>query len=381
MQISFYAPFKPLGHEDPSGDLVIATGLYQYLIKQGHELKVASTLRSRWIYWKPWLFPRLLVERRKLGRRFSRSNTDLWLTYHTYYKGPDLLGPFVAGAANIPYVIFQGIYSTKRRKDWRTRPGFVLNKQALISARHVFTNKRVDLTNLRRLLPDNRITYVAPGIYPDEFCFDRSAREAFRRRWQVDNEPVVLSAAMFRPGVKTQGLTWVIEACGKLFQRGRLFQLVIAGDGKEKSRLLKLADRHLPGRVHFAGKIPREKMYQFYSAGDVFVFPGIEESLGMVFLEAQSCGLPVVAFENSGVPEVVKDQTTGFLRPMFELEPFVKAIDDLVANKAMRRRMGKAAQSYVRQRHDLNQNYRKVDEVLQRVVMVRNKLRRVSGLP
>ncbi len=43
-------------------------------------------------------------------------------------------------------------------------------------------------------------------------------------------------------------------------------------------------------------------MYRYYSACDLFVFPGIRESLGLVFLEAQSCGLPVVAFDNAGVP-------------------------------------------------------------------------------
>ena len=54
---------------------------------------------------------------------------------------------------------------------------------------------------------------------------------------------------------------------------------------------------------------------RYYSAGDMFVFPGIRESLGMVYLESQSCGLPVVAFHNGGIPEVVVDGETGFLTP------------------------------------------------------------------
>ena len=53
MRIAFYPPFKPLGHPNPSGDLIIATGLYHYLQAQGHEMLTVSTLRSRWIYWKP----------------------------------------------------------------------------------------------------------------------------------------------------------------------------------------------------------------------------------------------------------------------------------------------------------------------------------------
>jgi glycosyltransferase involved in cell wall biosynthesis len=280
MRICFYAPFKPLTHPDPSGDLVIARSLYDFLSRRGHTLRLASSLRTRWIFWKPWLLPAFIKERKRIVRRFSRDNTDLWFTYHAYYKGPDILGPVATGQNGIPYVIFQGVYSTKRKRDVRTWPGFILNKRALLSARHVFTNKRVDFINLKRLLPSQRITYVAPGIYPEEFYFDHKARAELRHQWQVNGEPVVLAAAMFRPGVKSQGLAWVIRTCGSLFQQGKRFHLVIAGDGKQKSRLVKLAEKHMPGKVRFVGRIPREQMYRVYSAGDVFVFPGIEESLG-----------------------------------------------------------------------------------------------------
>jgi glycosyltransferase involved in cell wall biosynthesis len=367
MRISFYAPFKPLGHKDPSGDLVIGTGLYQYLKKQGHSVEIASSLRSRWIYWKPWLIPRVLIERRRLTRRCRLNNIDLWFTYHTYYKGPDLLGPSVASYAKIPYVIFQGVYSTKRKKKIKTRPGFVLNTKALLAARHVFTNKRGDYTNLIRLLPDKRVTYVAPGIYPEEFRFDQEARRVLRREWQVGDTPVLLSAAMFRADVKTESLTWLMESCGRVMQNGRSFYLVIAGDGKEKPRLQNLAETFLPGRVRFVGKVPREKMYRFYSAGDIFVYPGIGESLGMVFLEAQSCSLPVVAFDNAGVPEVVKNQVTGLLRPKHAFEPYAEAVDRLLISRDLRLKMGQAARAYICKEHDLAKNYRIVDDVLHQV--------------
>ena len=120
MNISFYAPFKPLDHENPSGDLVIANGLFHHLKGRGHKIRIASLLRTRWIYWKPWLFPAYLNERQRIARRFSRDNTDLWFTFHSYYKGPDILGPFAARRLGIPYVIFQGVYSTKRKKKART---------------------------------------------------------------------------------------------------------------------------------------------------------------------------------------------------------------------------------------------------------------------
>ena len=72
MRIFFYAPFKPLDHPRPSGDWVIATGLYAYMVKHGHAVQTASSLRCRWIYWKPWLWMALLWERRRVQREIAR---------------------------------------------------------------------------------------------------------------------------------------------------------------------------------------------------------------------------------------------------------------------------------------------------------------------
>jgi phosphatidylinositol alpha-1,6-mannosyltransferase len=128
-----------------------------------------------------------------------------------------------------------------------------------------------------------------------------------------------------------------------------------------------MAAEQVTGRVLFVGKILREDLYRYYSAADVFVFPGIRESLGMVFLEAQSCGLPVVAFDNAGVPEAVRDGQTGLLVPMYAREPFVEAIKRLVLDKNLRQQMGLAAKSYVREFHDLNKNYQKLELFLKSI--------------
>jgi len=98
------------------------------------------------------------------------------------------------------------------------------------------------------------------------------------------------------------------------------------------------------------------------------LFSRVWESLGLVFLEAQSCGLPVVAFDNAGVPEAVANGKSGFLVPMYAAEPFADAIDRLLKDSQLRRKMGRAAKSYIRQKHDLNQNYQKMENVLQSII-------------
>jgi len=364
LRISFYAPFKPLGHPRPSGDLAIGTGLFHYLEGRGHEIAVASTLRGRWISWKPWQWPQVIHSRIDAVRRSRAFGVNLWLTYHTYYKAPDLLGPVCSTRLAVPYAIFQGIYSTKRRRDWRTLAGFLLNRRALTAADHVFTNRKEDFLNLGRIIPAERLTYVVPGIRPAQFCFDGEAREELRRRLGVNDHTLVVSAAMFRPGVKSEGLAWVIRSCGELLTRHPGLALAIAGGGSEEPRLRSLAAGNLSGRVRFVGQLPPEEMFRFYSAGDLFVFPGIRESLGMVYLEAQSCGLPVVAFADGGVPEVVADGTSGYLVRPFDATAFGAAISRLLGDSNLRRKMGRAAGDHVRRRHDLDHNYCVIEETL-----------------
>ena len=368
MKIAFYAPFKPLGHDRPSGDLAIAGSLYRYFSEHGHDIQIISRLRTRWIFQKPWLWPLIIREYKRSCCQVIKNKPDIWLTYHTYYKAPDILGPMVSKKTSIPYVIFQGIYSTKRRRHLTTLPGYILNKTALCSAAHTFTNRQDDLVNLKRLLLSENLSYSAPGIFPDDFTFDPDARTKLRQDWGVGNDPVVLSAAMFRPDVKTQGLEWLIQSCGRLFRKGINFHLIIAGDGKERKKLENTALEYCQGKVKFVGKIPREKMYRFYSAGDIFAFPGIRESLGMVFLESQSCSLPVIAFDNGGIPEVVKKGDTGFLVPLFDVGEFDKYLYKLIVDRKLCLDMGRKAGEYVRKYHDLNHNYKKVEIMLQKII-------------
>jgi glycosyltransferase involved in cell wall biosynthesis len=368
MKICFYTPFKPLNHPNPSGDLVTASGLADYLAGRGHQVSAVSTLRCRWIPWKPWVWPRVVWERHHAARRFGSGRCDLWFSYHSYYKAPDVLGPAVSRRLGVPYVLFQGIYATRRRRQLITRPGFELNRSALLAARHIFTNKRVDFANLKRLVPEERITYVAPGLHPGQFAFDPAARRQMRQSWEVGDDPVVLSVAMCRPGVKADGLSWVIRTCGELARRGRRFALVVAGDGKERSRLERLARDEVGARARFVGQVARRNLYRYYSAADLFFFPGIREALGMVYIEAQSCGLPVVAFENAGVPEAVQKDRTGFLTPLREGRALADAVDRLLSDASLRRQMGACAKAYVRECHDLEKNYGIMDEVLRGVV-------------
>ncbi|WP_243310737.1 glycosyltransferase family 4 protein [Fundidesulfovibrio agrisoli] len=372
MKAAFYSPFKPLDHPRPSGDQTTALGLTAHLRAKGHTVEVASRFRARHLAERPWLWPRAFWEAWRAGK----THADVWLTHHAYYKSPDVIGPWAARRMGVPYAVFQGIYSTKRRKNLTTRLGFELNRRSLLAADVVFSNRRLDVENLRRLLPEEKIVYVAPGIDPEAFRRDPGAGAALRESLGAGGRPVIACVAMMRDDVKAQGLRYLITRLGRL---ERDFLLLLAGDGETRPEMEALAREHLPGRSAFVGQVPRGELGRIYSAADLFVFPGIRESLGMVYLEAQAAGLPVVAFDNGGIPEVAAHGETGFLTPPFDDEAFLSAVARLLDDAAMCQAMGVAARQYVCEKHDARRNFDVVEERLRLLVEERRNARYPGG--
>ena len=364
LHILFYTPLKPLGHANPSGDLTIAGDLIRFLQNRGHTVHSASSFRSRWFYWKPQTWPECIKEKRKLSRLTPARRPDVWLTYHSYYKAPDVMGPPVCRGSGIPYAIFEASYATKFRRRIKTAPGFLLNRAALKAADHIFANRREDYINLKRIIPDGKTSLIPPGIRPEDFRFDPEARKKWRETWRVGHSPVVATAAMFRPGVKTRGLEWTIRACGDLVESGMDLHLAVAGDGDKRDYLVKLAEKHLRNRVHFTGLLPRERLAGFYSSADVFAFPGFDESLGMVYLEAQSTGRPVAAMADGGVPEVVRHGKTGLLSDPGDFNAFRENIRVLLTDSDTSEEMGRAAAESIKRSFDLETNYGRVEQRL-----------------
>ncbi len=306
-----------------------------------------------------------LIEAYRETREFK---PDLWLTYHSYYKSPDVLGPLISSLQNIPYVIFQPMYSTRRRKTSTTRVGFYLNRLALTSATHVFTNNLNDLDGLRRLLRPERITYLPSGIVPEDFQRDEAAGETVRRHYGIAaGAPVIMTAARFRPGVKCESLVYLFKALALLRANHHEFILLVVGDGPMGMHLEALAEELLPGRVVFTGRVARQEMAQFYSAADLFAFPGIGESLGMVYLEAQACELPVVALDSPGVAQVVVTGQTGTLVSRDDGEAMAEAISALLKSPEARRKLGREGREFVNEQRNARQNIHRLSQKLEEI--------------
>lgn len=370
MKIAFCTPFKPIDHTSVSGDVTIGRDLFDALGELGHHVIRLPYFPAKRIYERT---DELAAADKALDAMIEAArDADCWLTYGTYYKVPDIFGPDAVDELRLPYFIFQASYAVNRSQNAKTRPGYMLNKRAMLRADHIFCNRLNDLRGCAKLLPAEKYSEVKPGLPDGVFQRDEAARTRLRHAWDVGNSVVVTTAAMMRPGVKTEGLRWVIESCAELIQSGRDIRLVVAGDGPMRQEIEALAVAALGDRVTFLGMVDRTALAEVFSAGDLFAFPGLEESVGMVYLEAQRCGLPAVATDDEGAPNVIKHDTSGLITPVNKAA-FTEAVGRLVDDAALRRTLGGLAELYVAQEHMATANYRDMVRIMERIVEQRNR--------
>lgn len=370
LKIAYCTPFKPVHHPSVSGDVTIARDLLQTLAAYGHEILPVPFFPAKEIYWRPDRWPGALVT---LGHMVEAARgADCWLTCGTYYKVPDALGPLAVARLSIPYFLFQASHARNRARRVSSWPGYVLNRRAMEGADHVFCNRANDLAGCANLLPADRYSYVRPGLPDGLFARDGAARQRLRDQWGAGDSVVVASAAMMRPGVKTAGVEWTIRACTGLVAKGCDVRLVVAGDGPMRAELETQACAMLGERVRFLGMVNRVDLSGVFSAGDLFAFPGLRESVGMVYLEAQQCGLPVAATDDEGAPHVVAHEVSGLITPANE-RAFAQAVERLVMDRELRMRLGAQAVDYVTRAHSASVNYLDMSRIMERIVTTRRQ--------
>lgn len=99
----------------------------------------------------------------------------------------------------------------------------------------------------------------------------------------------------------------------------------------------------------FKDPIPYKSMPKELQKHDVLVFPSHEEGFGLISIEAQACGLPVVAYDVGGIPETLKDGKTGFLVPFGDTELFADHLISLIKHKDLLKTMGDDAAQFVKE--------------------------------
>jgi glycosyltransferase involved in cell wall biosynthesis len=166
--------------------------------------------------------------------------------------------------------------------------------------------------------------------------------------------------------VEMKGCACLIEAFQEIVRCIPRAELVLIGDGPLKGALEGLA-RKLDVRVQFLGAVPHDVVRQHLNEARVFCLPSIStsngyfEAFGMVLLEAQACGVPVVTSARGG-REGVAEGVTGFTFPERDVKTLVRRVCDILRNDELAARLSGAGPEYVRQHFDIMRCTKRIED-------------------
>lgn len=352
MNIAFFAPLKPPDHPTPSGDRALARALISALEAGGHSVSLASDMRLYEplgdIAAQDVLFADARDEvARLLGHPEART-WDAWLTYHNYYKAPDLIGPAVARALDIPYLQVESTRARKRLVGPWAR--FAAAAETASDAAHtIFYFTQRDAETLRRDAPDGQVLRHLPPF------LDRSnLPEASTLNGRM------LSVGMMREGDKLHSYTLIARTLAAL-PSSLQWGLDIAGDGPARAMVEAVMDP-FGNRVRLHGALEPAALATLYGQASLLLWPGVNEAFGLTYLEAQAAGVPAVAQDRPGVRDVV-------YAPLADVDTgpagLAAEVLNLTRNPKGRRDIGTKARATVAERHLRSSATRTLNETLE----------------
>jgi glycosyltransferase involved in cell wall biosynthesis len=260
----------------------------------------------------------------QLGASFARRlRVPLVFTYHTLYDQYIHYAPFAQGLA----------------------------RKAVVSIAKKFCNRcNLVVTPtwvIRRLLQEygvhSRIVPIPTGIEPG--MFEGGDPGWLRHRFQIGAERQIL---LFVGRLsKEKNLDSLFRIFGRVVEQNSRAILVLAGSGPDEVELHQLAGwMGIGSRLVFTGRLSRSEVASAYSGADLFVFPSVTETQGLVLVEAMAAGLVVVARSALGSEAIVEDGVTGFLCP--DEDGFAERILMLLRDPGLRERVSAAATARAR---------------------------------
>jgi len=329
---------KAPDHTTPSGDRHIARLTLRALERAGFAPDCVSRLRTLEMAGDPAAQAGLRAEAAtEVARLIAEFGTDppaLWFTYHCYYKAPDLIGPAVAEALSIPYAISEASISPKRRNGpWA---GFAaLSEAAIASADRLFWITARDRPALEAAGHGDKMVHLPAFLDPGPAVPPRQAGTPLR----------LLTVAMMRPGDKLESYRRLAAALTRLPGDWRL---TVVGHGAAEAEV-RGHFAHFAGRLTWIGDIDDSaEVRPHYEAADLLLWPGVNEGVGMVWLEAQAAGLPVVTEDGPAARALVRG---GLVTPADDPRAFAEAIQQAAADWA---RMSSRARAHVEAHHSLD---------------------------
>jgi len=281
-----------------------------------------------------------------------------------------LMGRSIRQRTGVPFVAFtHGLEVSAARAPGGRR---LLRSIARDAAAITFVSHWCDALLRPALGPGPAYSMLPPAVDPAVFHPGVDGT-AIRDRHGFGDDPVVVCVSRV---VERKGQDQLLRGLTELRRRVPGSRLLIVGGGPYLEQLRRLAaDLGVTDHVVITGQVPEHELAQHYAAGDVFAMPcrerrgGLEvEAFGIVFIQAQAVGRPVVAGRIGGVPDALRDGETGLLVDGEDQRAVVDVLAGLLGDPERATRMGRAAERFVSEDFTWDRRTRELRSLLQGVV-------------
>ncbi len=352
---AFYAPMKPPDDPKPSGDRTMARAIAAALSAEGVHVNLVSRFRSRDkagnADFQSKKYAAALDEITRLTSQGKAENWHVWVTYHNYYKAPDLLGPAVSQALNIPYIIVEASRARKRLAGPWARYAKAAEAASDAADALLYMTRRDAAALEAYRKGGQRLVHFPPFL-----TCEKLPEETIR-------DGTILAVGMMRPGDKRQSYQLIADTLSHLGRQD--IRLLVAGDGPARSEIETLM-APLDTRVRFLGALTEDAMNDIYRRSSIFFWPGVNEAFGMVYLEAQAAGMTVLAQDRPGVRDILSPGVA-YPSPQEGTKAMAARLDLLLANPKLTRHLGRAARRHVGKHHLLDGARQKLASVIHEV--------------
>lgn len=214
----------------------------------------------------------------------------------------------------------------------------------------------------------DKFVQIAPGIDTDHFM-PKSARADLIKKYRLEDRRVIVSVGRL---VHRKGQDKLIESLPKILQSFPGAVLLLVGEGPIKQMLKNTAKQlGVTNQVIFAGRVQHIDLPDYICLGEVFAMPvrsrfaGLEaEGLGIVYLEASACGLPVIVGNSGGATDAVIDGVTGLLVDGSDIDQIADAVCKLLTDQSRAKAMGLAGRGWVIENWQINTWSEKFNKLL-----------------
>jgi len=258
------------------------------------------------------------------------------------------LARFCSKRSGLPYgITLHGTYAVK---PLERVPDKLLFRSALARARFLISVSRYTAEKVQNAFKTELpVTVINNGVNLSSFCSNPESLLSGPDPAFDKKEKIILSVGALKP---RKGLPTLLRAFKKVLQVDQNCRLVIIGAGKLSSYKEFAHKLGVLEKVTFMGKVSDSVLKKAYQRCDIFVllpeedFKGQFEGFGLVYLEANAYGKPVVGTKSGGVPDAIKDGVTGILVPPNNHQKAYEAMVRLLRDPALRKRMGEKAKKW-----------------------------------